>query len=255
MPDQLLLQKGSSMEKSIFLRDESTQKVGPVERGISAVAGGVLVGYGIAGISDPRNSNAISIPALIVGGLLLARGLTGYSLFYRILNINRSSDKLDNAIRVERAVTVNQPIEDVFSFWMALENLPRFMDHLEMVNVREDGTSHWVAKGPLGTKVEWDARITQITHSSLIAWESLPGSGITNAGEVHFKPAPGDRGTEVYVRLEYKAPGGSAGAALARLLGEEPDVQIREDLRRFKALLETGDIITVEGQSSGRESI
>lgn len=234
------------MNDTIFNTEERIQKIGSQERVISAVSGGVLLGYGLYGKSWLR------IPMLVLGGGLLLRGLTGYSLLYRMVNIYRSKDRIAEGIRVERSTTIHRPVTDVFAYWQQLENLPRFMDHLETVQVRDNNLSHWVAKAPLGIKVEWDAEITDLQENEVIAWRSLPGSSIENAGEVRFKPAPGNRGTEVYVTLEYKAPGGSAGAALAKLFGEEPDIQVREDLRRFKAIMETGEVISTEGQPSGR---
>jgi uncharacterized membrane protein len=228
---------------------ERAPQIGLTERMISAIGGGVLLGYGLTGSSKMR------IPMLLVAAALLGRGLSGYSPIYRFLNITRSSRRIHKGVSVEQAVLINQPVEEVFAFWMALENLPHFMNHLEQVSVRDDGTSHWVAKAPLGIKAEWDARITALQPGSLIAWQSLPGATIANAGEVRFKPGPGGDDTEIHVILEYKAPGGSAGAALARLLGEEPEVQVREDLLRLKALLETGDVSPLEDQPSGRNSL
>jgi uncharacterized membrane protein len=233
------------MEQSIFQSDERTVKIGMTERVISAVTGGTLLGYGL------YTSSKLRIPILLLGGAMLARGLSGYSLFYRMLNIYRSKDAIENGIRVERAVTIGRPVEEVYAFWRDLENLPRFMENLYSVSESE-GRSHWVAEAPLGQSVEWDAVIEDEELNEKISWRSLPESQIENAGTVLFKPAPGDRGTEVHVRLEYRAPGGSAGAALAKLLGEEPDIQIREDLRRLKMILETGQVMTVKGQPTGR---
>ncbi len=211
-------------------------KISDTERVLSAIGGGTLVGFSVLAPWKIR------VPMLAAGGLLLFRGITGYSLLYRILNIYRSSDRLQNGIRVERAVTINRPVEEVYAFWHNLENLPLFMENLKTVSVREE-QSHWVAEAPLGMTVEWDAVIDEHQPNSKISWHSIPGSQIKNAGAVMFQPAPGSRGTEVRVHLEYQVPGGSLGAALAKILGQEPDIQIREDLRRMKVLLETGEII------------
>ena len=233
------------METTIFKSPSRTEKVGETERVLSAIGGGTLVGFSLIAPWKLR------VPMALVGAVLLARGITGYSLIYRMLNIYRAKDWLESGIRVERAVTINRPVEEVYQFWRDLENLPRFMQNLKQVSVR-DGQSHWVAEAPLGTTVEWDAVIDQDQPNSKISWHSIPGSQIENAGTVLFQPAPGNRGTELRVMLEYKAPGGSLGAALAKILGDEPDIQVREDLRRLKMLLETGQIITVKGQTSGR---
>jgi uncharacterized membrane protein len=233
------------MEQSIYQHPERAVKVSDTERVLSAIGGGTLLGFSL--VMDSR----LRIPTFLLGVLLLARGLSGYSLLYRMMNVNRAQDRLKDGIRVERAVTINLPIEDVYNFWRNLENLPHFMDNVKMVREYE-GRSHWVAEAPLVGSVEWEAVIEEDIPYQKLAWRSLPGSQITNAGVVLFNPAPGDRGTEVRVHLEYQAPGGSLGAVLAKVLGEEPDVQVREDLRRLKRLLETGQVITTKGQSSGR---
>jgi len=126
------------------------------------------------------------------------------------------------------------------------------MDHLKSVTVNDNVHSHWVANAPAGTSVEWDAVIINERENKLIAWRSVEDADIGNAGSVHFTPAPGGRGTEVKVVLEYDPPAGKAGAIIARLFGEEPDQQVREDLRHFKEIMEAGEIPTTEGQPSGR---
>jgi uncharacterized membrane protein len=149
-------------------------------------------------------------------------------------------------------IIINKPREEVFRFWRDLENLPRFMTHL--VEVKETGgaRSRWVAKGPMGSKVEWDAEIIQEHPGELIAWRSLPGATVENAGSVRFEPATGGRGTVVRVKLHYRPPAGAAGASIAKLFGEAPEKQIPVDLMRMKQLLETGEIARTEGQSAGR---
>jgi len=154
-----------------------------------------------------------------------------------------------SGIHVEEAVTVNRSLPDVFRFWRNFENLPTFMQHLESVAEREGGITHWVAKGPAGTRVEWDARIINEIDNKLIGWQSLDGSTVSTAGSVNFRESP--RGTEVRVHLQYNPPAGRLGAAVAWLFGEEPNLQVREDLRRFKQLIETGEIPTTDGQPRG----
>jgi uncharacterized membrane protein len=138
---------------------------------------------------------------------------------------------------VERSIVVNRPAAEVYYFWRNFENLPRFMDHLESVTVLDENRSHWVAKAPAGTRVEWDAVIHNEIENELIAWRSLPGADVNNAGSVHFTPA-GDNATEVRVVLSYEPPAGKLGAAVARLLGEEPSRQVEDDLRRLKQVME-----------------
>lgn len=143
-------------------------------------------------------------------------------------------------IHVEESTTVNKPVDAVYRFWRNFENLPLFMNHLQSVAVREAGVSHWAASGPAGIPVEWDARIINEIDNKLIAWQSLRGSTIATAGSVNFDEVPG--GTTVTVKLQYRPPAGRLGAAVSRLLGEEPARAIHDDLRRFKQLMETGTI-------------
>jgi uncharacterized membrane protein len=145
-------------------------------------------------------------------------------------------------IHVTRTITVNRPIEDVYRFWHDFENLPRFMAHLESVSV-VDGHSRWKAKGPAGTTIEWDAEIAIDRPNDVIAWRSREGSDVRNQGSVQFSRAPGNRGTEVRVELRYEPPAGVLGAAIAKLFGREPGQQVEGDLRRFKQVMETGEVI------------
>ena len=152
---------------------------------------------------------------------------------------------------VMRSVTIGRPREEVYRFWRALENLPRFMYHVQSVTPAPGGRSHWVVKGPANRRIEWDAEITDDIPGSRIAWQTLPGSDIAHVGNVVFEDAPGDRGTEVRVQLYYDAPGGKAGATIAKLLGDDPKEQVKNDLRRFKQVLETGEVVLSDGSLSG----
>ena len=156
-------------------------------------------------------------------------------------------------LRLQATITVDKSPEEAYAFWRDLANLPRFMGHLESVTPSSDGgnRSHWVAKAPLGRSVSWDAEITSEEPGQRLAWRSLPGSRIDNSGTVHFNTAPGDRGTEVKVVLHYDVPGGRLGRAVAKLFGEEPVQQVRDDLRRFKQVMETGDIVRSDGLPLG----
>lgn len=155
-------------------------------------------------------------------------------------------------IKVEENVTINRPVLEVYRFWRNFENLPRFMDHLESVTVIDETRSHWVAKGPVGTRIEWDAVIHNELDDELIAWRSLPGSEINNAGSVHFTPTADANGTEVRVVLSYESPAGKLGAVVARLLGEEPSKQVADDLRRLKQVMDSGDVVTSSSKSRGK---
>jgi uncharacterized membrane protein len=151
---------------------------------------------------------------------------------------------LDNGlIRVHRAITVGRPVEEVYGFWRDFENLPRFMKHLESVTVTGENRSHWVAHAPAGQSVEWDAEMIEDRPNELIAWRSLHGSDVFNVGSVYFQPAPAGRGTEVRVEIFYHPPFGKLASKIAMLWRQEPRQQIADDLRRFKQVLEIGEVV------------
>lgn len=145
-------------------------------------------------------------------------------------------------IHVVKSIGINRTPETVYQFWRKLENLPRFMAHLESVREDEQG-SVWRAKGPLGTSIEWRAEITMDRPNEAIAWRSLEGTRVPSRGVVRFKPGPAGKGTDLTVELKYDPPAGALGAALAKLFGEEPAQQIAGDLRRLKQVLETGSVV------------
>jgi uncharacterized membrane protein len=153
-----------------------------------------------------------------------------------------ASDARRQGIRVRKSITVNRPVDEVYGFWRNFENLPRFMFHLESVRVTGDGRSHWKAKAPAGTSVEWDAETTEDRPNERIAWRSVADAGVPNTGVVRFVQAAGGRGTEVHVDLAYEPPAGKVGQLVARLFGEEPGQQVEGDLRRFKQVLEIGEV-------------
>jgi uncharacterized membrane protein len=159
------------------------------------------------------------------------------------------------AVPVEQSVTINRTADECYRYWRNLEQLPHFMQHLESVRVLDERRQHWKARGPAGTRFEWDAELTADEPGRRLAWRSVGSADVDNSGEVEFAPVPGGRGTTVTVRLRYAPPAGKLGAAAARLLGEEPSQQIAADLRRFKQLLETGEIATTSGQPNGRRSL
>jgi len=158
---------------------------------------------------------------------------------------------MNKLIEVQKTLTINRPAEELYRFWRKFENLPTFMKHLLDVKVYDDKRSHWTTKGPLDTKVEWDAKIIEEKENELIAWASVEGADVNNSGYASFKRAPANRGTEVTVLTKYNPPAGGVGDTIAKLFGENPQQQIAEDLRRFKMLMETGEIATTEGQPHG----
>lgn len=175
------------------------------------------------------------------------------------------STVMNQRVTVGKTLTINKPVEELYRFWHNFDNLPRFIKHLKEVKVHDEKRSHWISKGFLNESVEWDVVITEDRENELIAWTSVEGAAIETSGRVYFKPAPGDRGTEVKAIREFTPPGGAIGAALAfaerlvekpiidiaKLFGEDPELQIKEDLRRFRMLMETGEIATTEGQPRG----
>jgi len=144
---------------------------------------------------------------------------------------------------VKQLITVNRSPEEVYTFWRDFENLPLFMEHLESVRVTDDRRSRWKAKAPAGSTVEWEAEITEDRPNELIAWRSVEDADVPNSGSVRFTPAPGDGGTEIMVELRYDPPGGKLGAMVAKLFGEEPNQQVKGDLRRFKQVMELGEVV------------
>jgi uncharacterized membrane protein len=222
--------------------------VGTAERGISLAAGLAMIVY----ILRRRPDAKISLPLGLEAGYMIYRGATGNCMFYRMLEINRTGQ----GIYARKSVTINLPREQLYRIWRNFENLPRFMNHLQRVDVDEatGGTrSHWVSRAPLGREVQWEAEMTEERENEFIAWRSLPGSAVKSIGSVQFMDAPGGRGgTVVTVEMEYNPPAGSLGAAFAKLFGEEPGQQLRDDLRHFKQIMETGEVPSVEGQPSGR---
>ena len=177
---------------------------------------------------------------------LLYRGITGR--WPDVLNGYAQPDSTRSAlggargVHVRESIRVEMPVGDVYRFWRSLANLPRFMTHLDRVTESPDGTSHWVAAGPAGLAVEWDAEIINEVENKVLAWRSLPGSDVVTAGSVNFDAVRGGRSTQVSVHLQYAPPAGKVGALVASLFGREPSQTVREDLRHFKQLLEAGEI-------------
>lgn len=219
------------------LRKRWPANVGILERLASAAAGGALIYYG----SSIRGRTWLRALLAIGGADLLLRGIAGRSLAYRAMGFSTTKAS-GGTIKVEKAVIVHRPAEEIHRFWRNFENLPRVMDHLRAVRSIDDRRSHWVAKGPAGMEVEWDAEITEEQEGRLIGWRSLEGTGLQTSGMVAFEPLPDGGGTEVRVNLEYLPPAGKAGQALAKLFGRDPAREIGKDLARFKQLLETGEI-------------
>lgn len=157
-------------------------------------------------------------------------------------------------VELTATTTVRRPVEEVYSFWRDLENLPSFMTHLEEVRVTGGKTSRWRATAPFGKTVEWDAEITDEEPGVRIGWRSTGDADVPNTGKVWFVPAPDDVSTEVHVVMAYDIPGGKIGKAVARYFGEEPHQQLDDDLRRFKQVLETGEVVRSDGAPWGKRA-
>jgi uncharacterized membrane protein len=185
-----------------------------------------------------RPRTRLSAAAATVAGVAL---LDGLAIVMRRRALSR------RRVHVHRAITINRPADQIYAFWRRFDTLPRFMDHLESVRVIDDRRSRWRARAPAGTTVEWEAEILRERPNELISWRSLEGSDVETEGSVLFAPAPGGKGTEVHVQLDYHPPGGRAGAAFARLFGQDPAQQVAADLRKLKQILEAGEIPVSDG--------
>ena len=242
-----------------YTRDDSGSRINVAkpERIGSVAIGAGLVSYGI------RRRDPVGLISALIGGLFLQRGATGHCMVYQAMGVSTGSANavLDTesrddvtgraatvnarkAVKVERSVTIETPRAELFAFWRNFENLPRFMEHLVSVRVDSSTRSHWTAKAPAGKTVEWDAELVNEVPDEIIAWKSVGEPDVRNAGAVNFSDAPGGRGTIVRVTVDYEPPAGKLGAMLSHFFTEEPDRQIREDLRKFKQLMETGEITT-----------
>ena len=230
--------------------------VGNTERWLSLAGGAALALYAL------KRRSPASLALAAGSATLINRGATGHCPAYERLGVDTADP---NATRpnviaavlpsrklvAERAFTIMRPRSELYAFWRDFENLPRFMEHLESVTVEGDGRSHWVTRAPVGKPIEWDAEITEEVEDRLIAWRSLPGSAVENSGQVQFSDAPGGRGTMVRALIRYSAPGGKVGMEVSRLFGEAASQQLRDDLRRFKQVMEAGEAPTIEGQPHG----
>ncbi|MGG6268185.1 SRPBCC family protein [Leptolyngbya sp. AN03gr2] len=227
-------------ESNKTINSSEQQPMTDTEKWASIVGGSAMVLMGL------QQRSLRGVLTAIAGGGLAYHGATAEkSLTEKVTD----AVGLNKAMKVEKTVTINKSPEELYNYWHNFENLPTFMKHVKSITVSEGGKrSHWVANAPLGQEVEWDAEVIKDEPNRLIAWASLENADVDNSGFVRFTPAPGDRGTEVKVVMEYEIVGGRLTAALAKLFGEEPEQQVGDELRRFKQLMEAGEIATTEGQ-------
>lgn len=242
----------------ILKTKQENTNVSDRERIASMIGGAALAAYGLI----KHDRGGLGLAAL--GGALLFRGYTGHCSLYETLGVNTSdrgrapgtgqrvSVPYELGLRVDHSVHVRKPAEEVYRFWRKLDNLPQFMGHLICVEILDERRSHWVAKGPAGMEVDWDAEIINEVENEQLGWRSLEGSEVDNAGSVRFEPQPGG-GTLIHVSLQYNPPAGALGAAVASLFGQNPKKQIKEDMQRFKELIETGSITTKSRSSNESE--
>jgi uncharacterized membrane protein len=210
------------------------------ERVASLAAGAALIYFGT------RRSRGNRL-ATSTGVGLITRGLTGYCPVNQALGreSDRSNTKValsgPRGVHVYESIIINRPPAELFSFWRDFSNLPRFMEHLQDVQVLSPTRSVWTAKAPIGTRVKWEAEVINEIDGELIGWQSTANADVATAGSVRFVPAMGG-GTEIIVHLQYEPPAGKLGSLVASVFGEEPSQQIRADLRRLKEILETGEV-------------
>ena len=222
----------------------------PVERAM-LVAGAAA----LATTAALRRGGASRVLLAAAAGVLVYKGYSGHSGMYRLLGIrpvHRGRNREQGTLYVTHTLTIGKSPAELYALWRDLAGLPSIFGHLQEVRVIDEKRSHWKAKGPLGSTYEWDSEITLDQPDREIRWQSHPDAALPNRGIVRFEPLPGDRGTAVRVQMIYDPPGGKWGAAFARVFGDDPKMQIANDLRRLKQRLETGVIPTTEGQPSGR---
>jgi len=247
-----------SRETDVRLANDR-ENVGQLERLVSIVTGGALAVYGL------KRRGAPGIGIALLGAELVRRGASGHCLMYEAFGVNTTDGprvlprddvvvsraatvNARRAIKIERFVTVHVPPDELYAFWRNFENLPRFMPHLESVSLVDDRHSKWVAKLPGGRTVAWTAEIVNDIPNVLIAWKTVGSPDVAHAGSVHFRKAPYDRGTDLQVVFDYEPPGAHLITQVARLFGHAPDALVRDDLQRFKVLMENREASS-RGQS------
>jgi uncharacterized membrane protein len=232
-----LMETIETMEVSRSESERHPINLHDLERWASLAAAGAVMAYGFSRRTAPGVALAVAATPLVY------RGLSGRWPFEDgYADDTRHALSGSRGIHVRESVRIERRVDEIYTFWRQLENLPRVLTHLEHVNEFADGRSHWMARGPADLGVEWDAEIINEIDNKLIAWRSLPHSDVVTAGSVNFRPVRGGRATELSVHLQYEPPAGRAGAFFARIFGREPSQTIREDLRRLKQVMEAGEI-------------
>lgn len=232
-------------------KDSTTrQNVGQIERIASAGAG---LGLLLTGLKKGHVSGLL----LAAGGAsLIYRGVSGFCQLYRVLGINTAGTHGATAIpagqgrKVEQSIVIHRTPEELYAYWADVQNLPQVFEHLVSVESTGGDHSHWRAKGPLNSVLEWDAEVIRERPNEMISWRSLEGSEVDTAGSVHFRRLPGELATELRVSLKYNPPGGSVSAGVADFLGQGLETRLQVDLHRFKQRMEAGEAAPLHSQSS-----
>ena len=230
----------------------SEVNLGDPERLASGIGGAALMAAGV------RHGGWGGVALALLGGTFVYRGLTGYCAVYDNLGVESAGKRREDAGRdvhkgvLSRAtVTINRPAEEIYRYCRDFENLPRFMKHVLSVQALDETHSRWTVRTPFGNATS-DAEILNDRPNELIAWKTVEGSDVSSAGTIRLRPAPGNRGTELTLEYNIEPPAGVVGLTVAKLLGQDPGQRLRDDLRRFKQIMEAGEVATVEGQTSCR---
>jgi uncharacterized membrane protein len=237
-------------------QQQSYENVGLIERLVSVAAGAVLASFGLGRRSIP------GLLAAGMGGMMVYRGATGHCPMYGAMGLDTAHEQgertaedeiAEHGIHIEQSFLINRSAEELYQFWRNFENLPKFLTHIDRIEVQGDRRSHWVARLSrlAGGNIEWDAEITRDEPNSLIAWRSLSGSDIDTVGEVRFSNAMGDRGTKMHVVMNFVPPASAVAGMFPTLFNKATRRMMRTDLGRFKALMEVGEILTLDGQPRG----
>lgn len=225
------------------------RNVGDVERLVSGTTGLLMLGAGAV----RGGVTGIALGSLAAG--LLLRAFTGHSRVYERLGITSAEGAVHpDRVRLERAITIDADPAEIYALWRAFENLPRFMTHLESVRILDERRSEWTILGPNRLPIRWIGEVVEDVENERIAWRSTEHSPVDQQGAVTFLQAPGDRGTEVHLSLEYRPPAGAVGVAIGKLFSGLSAQALQEDLRHLKQLVETEHIPTTTGQPHGRRS-
>jgi uncharacterized membrane protein len=239
--------------------ENESRNVGGPERLASVAGGGILA---LAGL---KRGGLGGMLAAAAGAALLERGVTGHCRVYGNLGLSSARDDtghrlgapervgvFESTLTVRTSLTVGRPAAELYAFWRDANNLPRFMSRIQSVRVESPTRAQWTMSAPMGRSWEWAAEVVEDREGERIAWRSAEGAPLPNRGSVTFRPDVRGEETVVTYQIEFDPPGGSVGAAIANVFHEVPEVMAREDLRRFKQLMEAGEIATTEGQPSCR---